>query len=142
MLESRINQAYAEASMTKDSAWWFNELKQLSLQTTNNTGTQQDHFMRIKAFLGILFYSRLNVLIHTEPGNRQIIHLLAAYRQAEPENPDVYYDHALYSLKQGNEKKSLVYLKIALSLGFKDEAKLKNNFPATLLSEVSSPPSR
>ncbi len=81
--------------------------------------------MRIKAFLGILFYSRLNVLIHTQPDNRQIIHMLAVYRKAEPENPDVYYDYALYSLKQGNEKMSLIYLKTALSLGFKDQAKIE-----------------
>jgi hypothetical protein len=129
MLESRINQAYAEASMTQDSTWWFNELKQLSIEIDNNTGAEKDHFMRIKAFLGILFYSRLNVLIHSQPGNGQIIHMLAVYRKAEPENPDVYYDFALYSLKQGNEKMGLTYLKIALSLGFKDQAKMGNDFP-------------
>jgi hypothetical protein len=132
MLESRINQAYAEASMTQDSAWWFNELKQLSIEIDNNTGAEKDHFLRIKAFLGILFYSRLNVLIHTQPGNGQIIHMLAVYRKAEPENPDVYYDFALYSLKRGNEEMSLTYLKTALSLGFKDQAKLGNDFPGKI----------
>ena len=141
MLESRINQAYAEASMTRDSTWWFNELKQLSYEIASKTAAQKDHFLRIKAFLGILFYSRLNVLIHSQPGNGQIIHILAAYRQAEPENPDVYYDFALYSLKQGKEQISLGYLKIALSLGFKDQAKMGNDFPATLLSKVNSEPS-
>jgi hypothetical protein len=142
MLESRIDQAYAEASMTRDSTWWFNELKQLSIETDKNTAAQKDHFMRIKAFLGILFYSRLNALIHSAPGNGQIIHILAAYRHAEPENPDVYYDYALYSLKQGKEQMSLKYLKIALSHGFKDQVKMGNDFPASLLSKVHSEPLR
>lgn len=137
MLESRINQAYAEASITRDSTWWFNELKQLSLEISNATGAQQDHFLRIKAFLGILFYSRLNVLIHSQPDNGQIIHMLAVYRQAEPKNPDVYYDYALYFLKQGKEQISLGYLKIALSLGFKDTAKMGNDFPAAVLNQIS-----
>ena len=72
MLESRINQAYAEASMTRDSIWWFNEMKQLSTEISNSQAARKDHFMRIKAFLGILFYSRLNALIHSQPGNGQI----------------------------------------------------------------------
>jgi hypothetical protein len=98
--------------------------------------------MRIKAFLGILFYSRLNVLIHSQPENRQIIHILAVYRKAEPENPDVYYDYAIYFLKSGNDRLSLKNLKIALSLGFKDRAKMGNDFPATLLNKVQSDPTR
>jgi tetratricopeptide (TPR) repeat protein len=129
MLEGRINQAYAEASMTRDSAWWFNELRQLSVEIANHTGAGQDHFMRIKAFLGILFYSRLNGLIHSQPGNGQIVHLLAVYRKAEPENPDVYYDYALYFLKQGNERKSLACLRKAISLGFKDRVRMNTDFP-------------
>jgi hypothetical protein len=136
MLESRINQAYAEASMTRDSTWWFNELKQLSFEIASNTAAQKDHFLRIKAFLGILFYSRLNVLIHSQPDNGQIIQILAVYRRAEPENPDVYYDYALYSLKRGYEEMSLTYLKIALSLGFKDQAKMGNDFPAAVLNQM------
>ncbi len=44
MLESRINQAYAEASMTRDSTWWFNELKQLSLEIANATGSTEGSF--------------------------------------------------------------------------------------------------
>lgn len=142
MLESRINQAYAEASKSKDSAWWFNEMKQLSLEIETHMAAQQDHYLRIKAFLGILFYSKLNTLIHSQPDNGQIIHILAAYRKAETKNPDVYYDYALYFLKQGKKQKSLEYLKIALSLGFKDQAKLINDFPLSLLIKVHRDPSR
>jgi pimeloyl-ACP methyl ester carboxylesterase len=135
-LEGRIKQAYAEASMTRDSTWWFNELNQLSIEIENHTAEQKDHFVRIKAYLGILFYSRLNALITSQPDNRQIIHILAAYSRSEPKNPDVYYDYALYFYKQGNEQKSLVYLQHALSLGFKDKVRIKNDFPAKFLHKL------
>jgi hypothetical protein len=136
MLESRINQAYQQASMTRDSVWWFNELRQLASETENSTGAQKDHFMRIKAFLGILFYSRLNGLLHSQPGNGQIIHILAVYRRAEPQNPDVYYDYALHYLKQGKEQLSVKNLHTAFSLGFKDQVRLENDFPAAFLKKV------
>jgi pimeloyl-ACP methyl ester carboxylesterase len=142
MLESRINQSYAEASMKRDSLWWFNELKQLSAEIESNTGEEKDHYLRIRAFLGILFYSRLNALIHSEPGNSQIIHILAVYRHAEPENPDVYYNYALYFLKQGKEQKTVMYLKRAMSLGFKDQAKLMDEYPSTLLGKFHTESSR
>jgi hypothetical protein len=129
-LESRIDQAYSLASLEHDSIWWAKELKQLTLQIENNSGDTKDHYLRIKAFLGILFYSRLNTLIRSQPGNVQIVHLLAAYRMAEPENPDVYYDYALYEWKLGKEQLSRKYITMALSLGFKDRDKLKSDFPA------------
>jgi pimeloyl-ACP methyl ester carboxylesterase len=139
-LESRINQEYAEASLERDSIWWFNEIRQLSIKMDNSTGAQSDHFTRIKSFLGILFYSRLNTLINAQPGNSQIIHLLAAYRKVEPKNPDVYYDYALYSLKQGNKKLCLEYLNLAVSMGFKDQDKLNTNFPDSIVRKVHSDP--
>jgi hypothetical protein len=140
VLESRINQAYTEASMTRDSAWWFNELKQLSLEIDNSRAAQKDHFMRIKAFLGILFYSRLNSLIHTQPANGQIVHILAVYRHLEPENPDVYYDYAVYFFRQGLEQESIRYLETSFSMGFKDKVRLENDFPTSVLSKVNPKP--
>jgi hypothetical protein len=138
ILENRINQAYSLASMEHDSLWWAKEIKQLSLEIANNTHDKKDHYLRIKAFLGILFYSRLNTLIRSQPGNNQIVHLLSAYRRAEPENPDVYYDYALYEWKQGNDRLSGKYLTVALSLGFKDRVKLENDFPVAVLNELIS----
>ncbi len=48
----------------------------------------------------------------------------------------MYYDFALYFFKQGNEQKSLGYLEKALSLGFKDMVKMKNDFPGNLLRKL------
>jgi hypothetical protein len=134
-LEGKISQAYSSASMEKDSSWWANEIKQLSVEIDKNTGDQKDHFMRIKAFLGILFYSRLNGLIRTEPGNKQIVHLLSAYKKIEPENPDVYYDYALYASRQGNVQQCKKYLSAALTLGFTDRLKLESDFPGINLKK-------
>jgi hypothetical protein len=128
-MENRIYQAYSLASMEHDSLWWDKEIKQLSFEIQNNTGELKDHYLRIKAFLGILFYSRLNTLLRSEPGNMQIVHLLAAYRKAEPKNPDVFYDYALYAKQKGNKKLSNTYLALALSLGFKDHVRLESDFP-------------
>ena len=59
--------------------------------------------------------------------------LLAAYRMAEPKNPDVYYYCALYELKTGKLLQSKKDMGIAISLGFKDAVKLENDFPADYL---------
>jgi hypothetical protein len=129
MQEGKIEQAYASATVDKDSVWWGKELNQLSYEIANNSGEQKDHYLRIKGFMGILFYSSLNNLINTDPGNRQIRHILSAYRTAEPENPDVYYDYALYAMKNKHEPLSRKYLEKARSLGFKDQFRLRRDFP-------------
>ena len=136
--EGRISQAYAKASMEKDSVWWFRELEELSREIERNTGDKKDHFMRIKGFLGILFYSRLNELIRGQSGNDRIIHLLAAYKMAEPENPDVYYDYALFAAKQNKEQVARKYLIRASTLGFKDVKKLNADFPPGIANVLLS----
>jgi hypothetical protein len=135
-LENKICQAYSEASMKRDSIWWANEIKYLSQEIAGSSGDQKDHFLRIKAFLGILFYSRLNNLIHSQPDNKHIVHLLITYRMAEPDNPDVFYYYALYTWKLGKEKLSKNYMTTALALGFKDYVKLENDFPAEVVNEI------
>jgi len=137
-LENKINQAYSQASVEQDSIWWTREIRQLSIEITNNSGDRKDHFLRIKGFLGILFYSQLNTLIRSQSDSPQIVQLLAAYRMAEPENPDVYYAYAMYAWKQGDEQLSRKYLKMSLALGFRDTVKLESDFPAAVLHEIVS----
>jgi hypothetical protein len=129
-LESRISQAYAQATMERDSVWWAKEIKQLNLEIESHSGEQKDHYMRIKAFLGILFYSRLNNMIRKQPGNKQIEHLLVTYRGLEPDNPDVYYHFALYKWSRGNKALTQRYLSVARSLGFRDKEGKEKDFPA------------
>lgn len=115
-LESRIGQAYAQATMSKDSIWWKNEISQVSKEIGASQGENRDHFMRIKAYLGILYFSRINALLSSDPGNKQIEHLLAAYRMAEPDNPDVYLNFARYEEYLGHNIKSDQYFKKAHAL--------------------------
>lgn len=135
-LEYRINQAYAKALMEHDSVWWNKELSQLTLEISKNDGEQQDHYLRIKAFLGIMIYSQLNHFIRNQPGDVRIVHLLATYRKLEPENPDVYYDFALFEWKHGKKESARHHLSHAISLGFKDPEKMRNDFPAAFANEV------
>jgi hypothetical protein len=136
--ESQIKQTLADASMEKDSVWWANEIRQLTLEISNNVGETKDHYLRIKGFIGILFFYRLNDLIHSQPANKQIENILAAYRLAEPKNPDVYYNYALYALKQGKEKACRQNLNLAFSLGFKDRERLQKEFPQINSKELFS----
>jgi len=128
-LERKIGQAYAQASFRHDSIWWTKEISQLLKKIDESEGEQKDHFLRIKAFLGILYYSRLNSMLSSDPANGQIENLLPAYRLIEPDNPDVYFDYALYEQLKGNDPKSRYYLNKSLALGFKDKAKLQSAFP-------------
>jgi hypothetical protein len=134
--ENRIKQGYSTASMERDSIWWSLELQKLRQAIAGSSGEQKDHFLRLKGFLGILFYSRLNSLIRTEANNPRIVHLLSAYRMAEPENPDVYYDYALYELKTGKEESCRKNLDKAVSLGFSDKGRLENDFPEDFLKSL------
>ncbi len=131
--ESNIGQSYAMATMQQDSSWWFQQLDWLQNEIANNTGDRKAHFMRIKAFLGILFYTRLNTMLHEDPPVAVTVHLLAAYRKAEPRNPDAYYDYALYEMKKGRRAAALSKLKHAIQLGFADRKKMAEDFPGISL---------
>lgn len=135
-LEYRINQAYARALLEHDSIWWHKEINQLTLEISRNTGEQQDHYFRIKAFLGIMIYSQLNHLIRSQPEDARIVQLLATYRKLESENPDVYYDYALYEWKHGKKESARKYLSQAISKGFTDQEKLQADFPVDFRDPV------
>jgi pimeloyl-ACP methyl ester carboxylesterase len=129
-MEQKIRDAYAQASMKNDSTWWFGEIDYLDSQINKKTGSTKDHLLRIKGFLGIMFFSQLNYLIRNIPSHEQIPHILAAYKKAEPDNPDVYYDYAVYARNRSQTDLSRKYLEYAISRGFKDQVRLKNDFPA------------
>ncbi|HEX2395034.1 MAG TPA: hypothetical protein VHI78_06775 [Bacteroidales bacterium] len=121
-LERKIGQAYVQASFRYDSIWWAKEIDRLLEKIDGSEGEQKNHFLRIKAFLGILYYSRLNTMLSSDPWNPQIENLLPAYRLIEPNNPDVYYAYARYEKKKGNDRKSSYYLNKSYTLGFKDKS--------------------
>jgi tetratricopeptide (TPR) repeat protein len=128
-LEYRITGEYAKMLHQKDSTWWFREIDYITDEIAKNSGNSKDHLQRIKGFLGIMFYSAIGDLINREPDNKQLVHLLAAYQKAEPENPDVYYYRALYAYTQNRKERCREFLQKARNLGFIDSVKLKKDFP-------------
>lgn len=124
--EQKMQQAFAQAMSTKDFSWWKKELTLLDKKLkANNNGIEEDHYLRIKGFIGILFYSRINKLINSDPDNPQLETMLQSYAFAEPENPDPYYFIALYSRLHGDHDACIENRNRALRLGFSDQEKLK-----------------
>jgi predicted esterase len=124
--EQKIQQAYMQDLITKDLSWWKNELTLLNKKVkTNSGGIEADHYLRIKGFIGILFYSRINSLINSDPKNPQLKTMLESYAFAEPENPDPYYFMALYAQFNGDHEACVENANKAIKLGFSDQEKLK-----------------
>lgn len=137
--ESSIFQSYSQSMMKNDSVWWKNALTDLDHQISNANGPEKDHFMRIKGFLGIAFYSQLNFLFSADDYPPQINHILAAYKTAEPDNPDVYYAYARYAYKKHQSAQATNYLIKALQLGYSDHSRIKRDFPEIRLPSSESP---
>lgn len=129
MAESSTFQSYGQAMLRNDSLWWKNALAELNDKITAARGSEKDHLMRIKGFLGIAFYSQLNYLLGSESYPAQVQNILAAYKMAEPDNPDVYYAYARLTQKQRQPEKAEAFLSKALSLGFTDRERIKTDFP-------------
>lgn len=124
--EQKLQQAYAQAMNIKDFSWWKKELTLLDkkLKTSSN-GIITDHYQRIRGFIGILFYSRINSLIKSDPDNPQLKTMLESYAFAEPENPDPYYFMALYARFHDDYDACIKNRNRAIELGFTDQEKLK-----------------
>jgi len=123
--EQEIQHTCIQAMSTKNFSWWKDELSKLNQKLNNSSGTEADHFLRIKGFIGILFYSQINNLIHSDPDNSSLETLLKSYAFAEPENPDPYYFMALHARQNGNREACEENRNKAIKLGFSDKEKLK-----------------
>ena len=135
--EAALQKAYAQKSMTESFNWWQNELNVLNDNLEKyKSGMQADHYLRIKGFIGILLYSRVNKMIYQDSSNPQLPVLIQTYIYAEPENSYAYYFQALYDFQKGNNKNCIESLNKSLNLGFSDTEKLKQDFPNNILNEI------
>ncbi len=139
MAENSIFQSYGQAMLKNDSVWWKNTIAELKTKINAARGSEKDHLMRIKGFLGIAFYSQLNFMLSSESYPSQVQNILAAYRIAEPDNPDVYYAYARFAQKQHQPEKAQAFLSKALSLGFTDHERMKTDFPGILPIDRNRP---
>jgi pimeloyl-ACP methyl ester carboxylesterase len=135
--EKRLQQEYYHRLLTADTGYWKNELNALNDQlTTSDNGLEGDHYLRIKGYIGILLYSVINQMIHSDPGNPRLKVMLDVYALAEPENPDVYYFKALHAYRSGDKESCMQDLSRSLKLGFTDRDKLKDEFPEEIVASA------
>jgi len=135
--ETRLKQVYAQRSLTENFDWWKNELTALNKNLeTYKTGINADHYQRIKGFIGILLYSRINKMIYDDPSNPQLVNLLETYAFAEPENSYAWYFKALHDYQSGDTKSCIDNLNKALKLGFTDLTKMQEDFPADIRNNL------
>ncbi len=135
--EVSVEQSYAQRSLSEDFKWWKNELDALNKNLeTYKSGLKAVHYQRIKGFIGILLFSRINKMIHEDPANPQLLNLLETYAYAEPDNPDVWYFNALHAYQNGDRKSCTEYLQKSIKLGFSDEARMKEDFPEDIVKEI------
>jgi pimeloyl-ACP methyl ester carboxylesterase len=136
--EYRVREAYYNALSSKDLEWWKREVDVLNSKIeAGNDVNMQFALKRIKAFLGIVCYTLTNNALQTN----DLINagkMLEIYRLVEPQNPDMFFFFALYSLKTGREDLIAGYLKNALENGYTDTPQIKKEFPAGVWRKIVS----
>jgi hypothetical protein len=136
--EYRVREAYYNALSSKDLEWWKREVDVLNSKIeAGNDVNMQFALKRIKAFLGIVCYTLTNNALQTN----DLINagkMLEIYRLVEPQNPDMFFFFALYSLKTGREDLIAGYLKNALENGYTDTPQIKKEFPVGVWRRILS----
>lgn len=134
--EQKARQAYYQALLQKDTAWWQNELRaNKKEELLRDNIIDRSLYKRIRAFWGIACYSICNdAKRHREV--EKLEQVLPVYKTLEPENPDVYYFSALLPYWQDDPNEAIWQLKKALQLGYQDNAVLKSTFPDEIIKQL------
>ncbi len=128
--ELTLKKAYYDKLTDPDTIWWYNEINTLhSRIRTCTDSTQKDFYFRLKGFVGIILYSRVNELLQKNLVDKNLKNLLRIYEYAERDVPEVPYFKALYNYKTGNDKDIKELLKTAITRGFNDFERLKYEIP-------------
>ncbi len=134
--EYRVREAYYHALDAKDALWWKREIDELNSRIERGDDQIMQYALkRIKAFLGIVCYSLANNALRTNDLNAAE-KILAIYKLAEPENPDMFYFYALYYLKTGRDDDISTSIKNSLDYGFSDTSQIRKEFPAVFWKDI------
>ncbi len=88
--ETRMKSLYMENLSDPDTAWWSNELNDLSTRIdVCSDPVERDYYYRLKGFLGIFLYTRINTLLQKEGSGDFIDRLIRIYEQVEPGSQDL-----------------------------------------------------
>ena len=137
--EYRVREAYQQALMKNDAAWWQKELKVLNDQIERETNNyQQLALKRIKAFLGIMCYTlSRNSIQQNDKINTP--RFLVIYKLVDPENPDMFYFSALFAQKSGEKAdKVTALLQQSIDAGYTDMRSIQVNFPIQITSQLKN----
>ncbi len=136
--EFKAREAYYNALTTKEPEWWKHEIGELNRLIDNSTERYTKYtYIRIKAYLGIVCYTIEKNLLQTGDLDKAA-KILAIYRLAEPENPDMFYFSAVYSYKRGNTAEAEKLLKQAVNRGYSDTLQIHHDFPQRMIEKFSA----
>jgi predicted esterase len=88
--ELRLKQAYVEKLADPDTSWWKKEITSLNQNLlTCSDPVKEDFLYRLKGFIGIILYSKINAIFQTDLHTDKLVRLLVVYELAEPGSPDL-----------------------------------------------------
>jgi len=135
-METMLDQGYVSAMTEESLPWWQTELKALKDSTqSNKKGDMIDMMYRAKAYIGMVCFSFTNNAAKKKD-IPQLEKMLSIYEMTEPQNPDLYYYKAYYSLLKNEKEKIVANMKKAYELGFEDSVRLQSDFPAEIVSLI------
>ena len=90
--EDNIKRLYVENLADPDTAWWSTEYNRLVTRiNTCSDPAEKDSYYRLKGFLGIYLYSRINTLLNQHNSGEIMDRLIRIYGEVEPESEDLIY---------------------------------------------------
>ena len=100
-MEARTKQLYAENLQNPDMDWWSGELSSLFTQIRiAKDPLEGDYYARMKGFLGIYLYSRINTLLQQGNASDLMDRMMEIYERVEPGSEDLgHFKVALSQLR-------------------------------------------
>jgi dienelactone hydrolase len=88
--ELRLKQAYVDKLADSDTSWWKKEILSLNQNLLScSDPVKEDFLYRLKGFIGIILYSKINAILQNDQHTDELDRLLVIYELAEPESPDL-----------------------------------------------------
>ncbi len=88
--ELKLKQAYVDKLADPDTNWWKKEILSLNQNLLScSDPVKEDFLFRIKGFIGIILYSKINTILQHNLVTDELVRLLVIYELAEPESPDL-----------------------------------------------------
>ena len=105
-----------------DNKYWQQTIRQLESGAAA-AGPEKAMYQRLIAYLSLAFYSISNQMIGTGR-NDPARHFVELYKMADPGNSEAWYFSAVLDVREGHGAAAEADLQKAISLGFKDRARL------------------